>query len=43
MRALRGAGYAGPVIIEPYLSLISSEDALLRSIAHLRAAMRDSA
>lgn len=43
MRALREVGYAGPIIIEPYLSLISSEDALLQSIAYLRAAMRDSA
>ena len=43
MRALRGVGYDGPVILEPYLSLVSSEDALLCSIAHLRAAMRASA
>ena len=41
MQALRGVGYQGPVILEPYLSLIASGDALLRSIAFLRDAMRE--
>ena len=43
MRALRETGYDGPVIMEPYLSLISGEEALLRSIAHLRRAMHEAA
>ena len=32
-------GYGGPVILEPYLGLISGEEALLRSIAFLRETM----
>ena len=36
---LRAQGYDAPVILEPYLALISSEEALARAIAHLRAAM----
>lgn len=33
---LRAAGYDGPVIMEPYLALIRSDEALLRSIAYMR-------
>lgn len=36
---LRAQGYAGAVVLEPYLSLIEDEDKLLRSIAFLRRAM----
>lgn len=39
-RALREAGYDGPVIMEPYLELIGSDGALSRSIDFLRAQMR---
>lgn len=35
-RALRRTGYDGPVIIEPYLALIRSDEALLRSVAFMR-------
>ena len=34
--ALREIGYDGPVVMEPYLALIQSEEALLRSIAFMR-------
>ena len=34
--ALREIGYDGPVVMEPYLALIQSEEALLRSIAYMR-------
>ena len=34
--ALKEIGYDGPVIMEPYLALIQSEEALLRSIAFMR-------
>lgn len=37
--ALDETGYDGPVIMEPYLGMIESEEALLRSIDFLRAAM----
>lgn len=37
--ALGRMGYAGPVVLEPYLALIADEQALLRSLAFLRAAM----
>ena len=36
---LRSLGFGGPVILEPYLALIKSDEALMRSIAHLRNAM----
>lgn len=36
IRALKAAGYDGPVIIEPYLALIESKEALERSIAFMR-------
>ena len=35
-KALGDVGYMGPVIIEPYLALIQSDEALLRSIAFMR-------
>lgn len=41
--ALGETDYRGPVILEPYLELISSEAALLRSIAFLRGAMERAA
>lgn len=41
MHALRSVGYAGPVIMEPYLALIKSEEALLRSIAFMRNIMKE--
>jgi len=34
--ALRDEGYDGPVIMEPYLRMIKSDEALLRSIAYVR-------
>ena len=37
--ALSAAGYEGPVIAEPYLALITSGEALMRSIAFLRERM----
>lgn len=39
--ALREVGYAGPVIMEPYLALIGSDEALLRSIAFMRNIMKE--
>ena len=39
-RALREIGYRGPVILEPYLALIGSDEALLRALSHLRACMK---
>lgn len=36
MHELRAVGYDGPVIMEPYLALIKSDEALLRSIAFMR-------
>lgn len=41
MQELREAGYDGPVIMEPYLALIESEEALLRSIAFMRNIMKE--
>ena len=41
MAALRDVGYAGPVIMEPYLALIESDKALLRSIAFMRNIMKE--
>ena len=38
--ALRASGYDGPVVLEPYLSLIESNEALLRSLAFLRAYLK---
>ena len=40
--SLAEAGYDGPVIIEPYLRLIKSEDALLASIRSMRALLEPS-
>lgn len=37
---LAAEGYDGPVILEPYLKLIQSEEALLRAVAFLRRAMQ---
>ncbi|MBR3795611.1 MAG: sugar phosphate isomerase/epimerase [Clostridia bacterium] len=34
--ALKEVGYAGPVIMEPYLRLIQSDEALARSVAYMR-------
>jgi len=39
--ALREVGYDGPVIMEPYLKLIQSEEALERSIAFMRNIMKE--
>ena len=41
MKALREVGYNGPVILEPYLALIESDEALLRSIAFMRNIMKE--
>lgn len=41
MKALAGAGYEGPVIVEPYLKLIKSGEALARSIAFMRNIMKE--
>ena len=41
MRALRTVGYDGPVIMEPYLALIKSDEALMRSIAFMRDIMKE--
>ena len=41
MRALRETGYDGPVIMEPYLALIKSGEALERSIAFMRNVMEE--
>ena len=38
--ALREIGYCGPVILEPYLALIRSDEALLRSLSFLREGMK---
>ena len=40
--ALAQTGYDGPVIIEPYLRLIKSEEALLASIRSMRALLEQS-
>ena len=34
--ALREAGYDGPIIIEPYLALIGSDEALMQSISYMK-------
>lgn len=39
LTALNGVGYDGPVIMEPYLKLIESDEALMRSIAFMRERM----
>ncbi len=39
--ALERVKYVGPVIMEPYLKLIKSEEALLRSIAFMRNKMKE--
>ena len=41
MEALAEIGYDGPVIMEPYLKLIKSDEALLRSIAFMRDKMKE--
>jgi len=41
MNALREVGYDGPVIMEPYLALIESNEALLRSVAFMRNIMKE--
>lgn len=41
IRALRSVSYHGPVIMEPYLGLIKSDDALQRSIAYMRNIMKE--
>ena len=41
MKALCDVGYDGPVIMEPYLALIESDEALLRSIAFMRNKMKE--
>lgn len=41
IKVLRDIGYDGPVIMEPYLALIKSEEALLRSIAFMRNKMKE--
>jgi len=41
MKALRSVGYSGPVIMEPYLALIKSDEALLRAIAFMRDKMKE--
>jgi len=41
MKALRSVGYTGPVTMEPYLALIKSDEALLRSIAFMRDKMKE--
>lgn len=41
MEALAEIGYDGPVIVEPYLKLIQSGEALLRSIAFMRDKMKE--
>ena len=40
-RALAEVGYDGPVIMEPYLSIIGSDEALMRSIAFMRNKMKE--
>ena len=39
--ALRSIGYNGPVIMEPYLGLIKSDEALMRSVAFMRNIMKE--
>lgn len=39
MESLREVGYDGPIVMEPYLKLIESDEALLRSLAFMRARM----
>ncbi|MGN0776008.1 MAG: sugar phosphate isomerase/epimerase family protein [Candidatus Ventricola sp.] len=41
MEALAETGYDGPVIIEPYLKLIQSDEALERAIAFMRNKMKE--
>lgn len=41
MKALQDVGYDGPVIMEPYLALIESDEALMRSIAFMRNKMKE--
>ena len=41
IKALRDVGYTGPVIMEPYLSLIKGDEALKRSIAFMRSIMKE--
>ena len=41
MRALRRVGYDGPIVMEPYLRLIKSDEALLQSIAFMRNIMKE--
>lgn len=41
MKALRDVQYDGPVIMEPYLALIESDEALARSIAFMRDKMKE--
>ena len=41
MRALKEIGYDGPVVMEPYLKLIQSDEALARSIAFMRDKMKE--
>ena len=41
MEALAEIGYDGPIIMEPYLKLIKSDEALLRSIAFMRDKMKE--
>ena len=41
MHALAEIGYDGPIIMEPYLKLIKSGEALLRSIAFMRDKMKE--
>lgn len=38
--ALRKNGYDGPVILEPYLALVESDETLMRSLEFLRSKMR---
>lgn len=39
--ALRAVSYEGPVVMEPYLGLIKSDEALLQSIAFMRNIMKE--
>ena len=41
LAALKEVGYDGPVIMEPYLKLIQSEEAIERSIAFMRNIMKE--
>ena len=41
MKALYDIEYDGPVIMEPYMALIQSDEALLRSIAFMRNIMKE--